>query len=408
LTIIPHTRDGRIMTALTELPTTTTTGWAPTGDLPWPRSWDHLYEGPVLLHDGRVLAAGGGDSRGAQTFADTALYDPATGQWTVTGSLLTSRRGHTLTTLGDDRVLAAGGAHGHPSNRPWAQATAEIYDPATGTWTATGSLHQSRIAHSATLLPDGRVLVAGGSTDQPPHFADVDTHTAEIYDPATGTWTQTAPMIHARTSFPAVLTAEGHVMAIGGSIDTGSDVAGLTFCETYDPTTDQWTPADPIGTPAQGSNSGLARVFAQAVALDDSSILLTGGHQGGPLLWAFSPFSLSDTERFDPATKRWAPAAPMGIGRDQHRMLKLGSGKVIAIGGLEYGGFDTGYQHSEVYDPTTGQWGPRIGLSVPRVRFGAVKLADDRVLIAGGASQLSGASPTGDDILITSTDLFTP
>ncbi|WP_245589404.1 Kelch repeat-containing protein [Amycolatopsis balhimycina] len=396
------------MTAQTALPATATTGWAPTGDLPWPRVWDHQYEGPVLLQDGRVLAAGGGDSRGAQTFADAALHDPVTGQWTITGSLITSRRGHTLTVLNDGRVLAAGGAHGHPSSRPWAQASAEIYDPATGTWTATGSLHQSRLVHSATLLPDGRVLVAGGSTDQPPHFADVETTTAEIYDPATGTWAQAAPMIHARASFPAVRTPDGHVMAIGGSIDTGSDVAGITFCETYDPTAGTWTPADPIGTPAQGSNSGLARVHAQAVTLDDGSILLTGGHQGGPLLWTFSPFSLSEAERFDPATKRWAPVTPMGIGRDQHRLITLDSGKVIAIGGLEYGGYDTGYQHAEVYDPTTGQWGPRTGLSAPRVRFGAVKLADGRVLIAGGAAQLGGASPTGNDVLVTSTDVFTP
>ncbi|MCR6482368.1 protein LivK [Amycolatopsis sp. OK19-0408] len=393
------------MTAQTA-PPATTTGWTRTGDLPWPRAWDHLQEGPVLLHDGRVLAAGGGDSRGAQTFADTALYDPATGQWTGTGPLTTSRRGHTLTTLDDGRVLAVGGGHGHPTSRPWAQATAELYDPATGTWTPTGSLHQSRLVHSATLLPDGRVLVAGGSTDQPPHFADLTTATAELYDPATGTWTPAAPMLHARAAFPAVLTPDGHVMAIGGSIDTGSDVAGITFCETYDPATDQWTPTDPIGTPTQGSNSGLARVNAQAVPLDDGSILLTGGHQGGPFLWAFSPFSLSDTERFDPTTRRGAPAAPMGIGRDQHRLIKLGSGHVLAIGGLEYGGFDTGYQHSETYDPATGHWGPRTGLTVPRARFGAVRLADDRVLIAGGAAQLAGASPTGDDILITSTDLF--
>ena len=395
------------MTAQTEAPTTVTTSWAPTGDLPWPRSWDHLYEGPVLLNDGRVLAAGGGDARGAKTFADTALYDPATGQWTVTGSLITSRRTHTLTTLEDGRVLAVGGGHGHPSITPWALASAELYDPATGTWTATGSLHQSRHSHSATLLPDGRVLVAGGATDQPHLPTQVITNTAEIYDPATGTWTPAAPMVHTRVSFPALLLPDSRVLAVSGVVETGGDLAGITFCESYDPISDTWTPTDPIGTPVPGG-TGTPRVFAQAVTLDDGSVLLTGGHQGGAFEWSYSPFSFADAERYDPATKRWAPVAPMGIGRDEHRMIKLDSGKVIAIGGLEYGGYDTGYQHSEIYDPATGQWGPRIGLSVPRAKFGAVKLADGRVLIAGGASQLSGASPTGDHILITATDLFTP
>ncbi|GAB3145589.1 hypothetical protein GCM10027258_36310 [Amycolatopsis stemonae] len=387
--------------------TAQTATWAPTGDLPWPRAWDHPYEGPVLLHDGRVLAAGGGDARGAKTYADTALYDPATGQWTVTGALATSRRAHTLTTLQDGRVLAVGGGHGHPSITPWALATAELYDPATGSWTPTGSLGQSRHGHSATLLPDGRVLVAGGATDQPPLPTQVITNTAELYDPATGTWTTTAPMLHARASFPAVPLPGGHVMAVSGVVETGADLTGLTFCETHDPATGTWTPADPIGTPVPGE-TGLPRVFAQAVALDDGSILLTGGHQGGPLRWSYSPFSLADAERYDPVTRRWAPVAPMGIGRDEHRLVKLDSGQVIAIGGLEYGGYDTGYQHSETYDPATGRWGPRTGLSAPRAKFGAVKLADGRVLIAGGAAQLGGASPTGDHVLITGTDLYTP
>lgn len=396
------------MTAQTELPTTTTTGWAPTGDLPWPRQWDHPYEGPVLLHDGRVLAAGGGNNRGSQTFADAALYDPATGQWTPTGSMLTSRRIHTLTVLDDGRVLAVGGGHGHPSVKPFILASAEIYDPATGTWTETGSLHQSRCLHSATLLPNGRVLVAGGATDQPPLPTQIVTGTAEIYDPATGTWTPAAAMLHSRASFPAVPLPNGQVTAVSGLVETGSDLTGLTFCESYDPATDTWTPIDPIGTPVPGE-PGTSRVNAQAVALDDGSILLTGGHQGGPLAWSYSPFSLSDAERYDPATNRWAPTAPMKVARDEHRMIKLDSGKVLAIGGLEYGGYDTGYQNSETYDPTTGTWAPPIGLSAGRAKFGAVKLADGRVLIAGGATVLGAAGPDGENtVLITSTDLFTP
>jgi hypothetical protein len=388
--------------------TETTTGlssWAPTGDLPWPRQWDSSGEGPVLLHDGRVLAAGGGNNRGSATFADAALYDPATGQWTVTGSLATSRRLHTLTVLANGQVLATGGFHGPPGATPNTSDSAELYDPATGVWTATGSLHQRRSNHSAVLLSDGRVLVAGGASDEPP-LDDVVVASAEIYDPATGSWTAVRPMIRARASFPAVLQHDGTVLVIGGVIETGGDLCGLTYCEIYDPATDTWSPTDPIGTPVRLEN-GAPRVNAEAVALADGSVLLTGGHQGGPLNWSFSPFSISTTEKYDPVAKKWSVVGSMGVARDEFRLVRLNSGKVIAIGGLEYGGYDVGFQNSEIFDPATGRWGPLIGMSVGRTKFGAVKLADGRVLIAGGATVLATASPNGNHVLITSTDLFT-
>jgi hypothetical protein len=321
--------------------------------------------------------------------------------------LNTSRRVHTLTVLADGRVLAAGGVHGNPADKPFVTATAEIYDPATGAWTDTGSMHLSRSNHSATLLPDGRVLVAGGATDQPPLPMEVVTNTAEIYDPATGMWTQAAPMIFARATFSAVLLPDGQVMVVSGAIETGGDLAGLTFCESYDPATGTWTFLDPIGTGVP-LETGKPRVNAIAVGLDDGSVLVVGGHQGGPMNRSFSPFSMSSVERFDSTTKKWAPTGSMRIPRDEHRVVKLDSGQVLAIGGLEYGGHDAGYQNSEIYDPATGQWGPLIGLSIGRAKFGAVKLADGRVLIAGGAAVLAAASPTGHHVLITDTDVFTP
>ncbi|AGM03705.1 kelch domain-containing protein [Amycolatopsis keratiniphila] len=387
-------------------PRTTASGWAATGDLPWARQWDGMNEGPVLLPDGRVLAAGGGDNRGAVTYADAALYDPGSGQWAVTGSLATSRRLHSLTVLPDGKVLAAGGFHGHPSTSPNILTSAEIFDPATGTWSPTGSMHTARCNHHAIALADGRVLVMGGGSERPP-IDSLVIAAAEIYDPATGTWTETAPMIHARAAFPAALLPDGRVLVAAGLVETGGDLVGLTFCEIYDPVAGTWSPTTPIGTSVP-LETGRPRVGAQMVALADGTVLLTGGHTGGPQNWNYAPFSLGESERYDPATGKWTDAAAMRIPRDEFRLLRLDSGKVLAIGGLEYGGYDAGYQNSEIFDPATGQWGPLLGLTIGRAKFGAVKLADGRVLIAGGAAVLANAGPDGNHVLITKTDLFTP
>jgi hypothetical protein len=125
--------------------------------------------------------------------------------WMRTASMTTARELHTATLLADGRLLVAGGFG--PSN--WT-ASAEIYDPASGTWTATDSLATARCCHTATLLPDGRVLVAGGYDNGP-------LATAEIYDPASGTWTATASMASARYYHTATLLPGGRVLVAGGA-----------------------------------------------------------------------------------------------------------------------------------------------------------------------------------------------
>jgi len=163
--------------------------------------WNHAA---TLLPTGQVLVVGGYDF--GDTLASAELYDPATGLWTETGSMADERRLHTTTLLPNGQVLVAGGF----SNVSGALTSAELYDPATGLWTETGSMATGRGLHTATLLPNGQVLVAGGDGD-----TGVLT-SAELYDPASGTWTETGDLVNARFVHTATLLPNGKVLAAGG------------------------------------------------------------------------------------------------------------------------------------------------------------------------------------------------
>jgi hypothetical protein len=190
----------------------------------------------TLLPSGKVMAAGGSDTNGP--VASVELYDPVTGVWTPTGSLQTPRASHTATLLPNGTVLAAGGVGVTPiqTNSPVdpVLASAEIYDPLTGNWTATGSMGQPRQVHTATLLPGGKVLVAGGVS----FFNSVFPTSAEIFDPLTGTWRPTLPLTSGRTDHIAALLPDGKVLVAGGfnTSDTG-------------PTTELFDPASAVATP---------------------------------------------------------------------------------------------------------------------------------------------------------------
>ena len=170
------------------------------------------------------MVAGGFESGAVHShLASAQLYDPATGTWTATGSLIGGRYGHTATLLANGKVVVAGGIGGEGS--AGFLASAQVYDPATGIWTATGSLIGSRHLHTATLLPNGKVLVAGGQGDT------VGFASAQIYDPATGTWTATGSLIGGRLYHTATLLTNGKVLVAGGFGDSG---ALLASAEVYD------------------------------------------------------------------------------------------------------------------------------------------------------------------------------
>jgi len=219
----------------------------------------------ALLPDGRVLVAGGWGStaRFGPKLASSELFDAAARTWTTTGSMAEQRHGHSATVLPNGTVLVAGG---YDSVR---SATAELYDPISGTWTSTGSLPEPFLGHSHVLLPNGTVLIAGGDVPSGPGAAG-SAHAA-VYDPAMGTWTMTGRMNTARLGQAASLLFDGHVLVSGGKVDGGLTAGTFASAERYDPATGTWTPVADIIAARSGHTSTL---------LPDGRVLVAGGADG--------------------------------------------------------------------------------------------------------------------------------
>ncbi|MGH3656851.1 MAG: kelch repeat-containing protein, partial [Micromonosporaceae bacterium] len=225
----------------------------------------------VGLSDGRVLVAGGVVEGAAVATAE--VYDPVTGTSSPTGSLSGTRYDHTLTALPDGRVLAAGGLRGFTR-----LTSAEIWDPATGTWSSTGSMAVSHTRHTAVLLNTGKVLVVGGmdlSTTLCPGPSGVE-NSAERYDPASGTWSPTGNMMVPRVHHTTTKLADGRVLAVSGYIPTGYQGAcGVGVLqqnapvELYNPTTNSWS---------QPIDMAIRRNKHAATLLSDGSVLVSGGN----------------------------------------------------------------------------------------------------------------------------------
>jgi len=210
--------------------------WSATGELPEPR---HSHTA-TLLPDGKVLVVGGLVVSARPPTSE--LYDPATGNWSPTGNPSTSRAQHTATLLPNGKVLVTGGDVVLAGGAFATQASAELYDPATGTWTSAGNLVTPglRYQHTATLLPNGMVLVAGGTTSVSTPLAS-----AELYDPASNTWSATATLSTPRTTHTATLLPNGMVLVAGG-ISTQATITHTA--ELYDPAAKKWSPTGSLAT----------------------------------------------------------------------------------------------------------------------------------------------------------------
>lgn len=185
----------------------------------------------VVLNDGRVLVIGGEDNEGgdATVLASAELFDPVADVFTATGDLADARQDLTATILGDGRVLVAGGA-----NRAGSLASAELFEPARGSWSRTGSMRSGRRLHGARLLPDGRVLVAGGESSV--GGARMTVATAEVYESSSGRWRAVAPMGCPRSAAAVVGLRDGRVLVAGGDAALpGQPPAAQSCAEVFVP-----------------------------------------------------------------------------------------------------------------------------------------------------------------------------
>jgi hypothetical protein len=377
---------------------TTTGSWTPAGQLATAVRWYYEDSGPVLLADGRVLVVGGSDGN-ENTPGLTALYNPATNAWAAGPPQLTARKHATVTRLPDGRVLVAGGVNGPVQYATPGLATTELYDPSTGRWTAGPPMSQARFFHNAVLLADGRVLVAGGLSRTTVNTA-AGLSSAELFDPATNTWAATGAMTDRRSLATLTRLADGRILVVGGTFDTGYGYATqLAFSELYDPRAGTWSPT---------GSSAVTRATHQTVALPDGGALAFGGWYDGPVGARQTLYSQRLVERFDPVTGDWAQEALLPVGRATFRAVTLTSGKILLIGGCDTPLIDGGYQNATVYDPPTRSFTSTPGLVVGRWGPGAVGLADGRVLAVGGTVRADESLVDYADELTPTAEVFTP
>ncbi|ABF43136.1 Kelch repeat protein [Candidatus Koribacter versatilis Ellin345] len=319
----------------------------------------------TLLNNGKVLIVGGAGS--THILASAELYDPASGTFSTTGSLATSRFLHTATLLANGKVLVTGGYTDNPPpgyGTAWL-GTAELYDPASGTWTSTGSMAAKRYDHTATRLADGRVLVAGG-------WGAGIVGSAEIYNPNTGTFSATGGLITARYMHTATRLNNGTVLVAGGGCSGTCPGGGSTLsnAEIYSPTTGSFSAT---GSMTQGV-AGHA-----ATLMFDGRVVLAGG------TWAnvYNPQAGTFT----------ATAGTMTYSHGSPSLVVLGNGTVLVAGG------NTSIAVAEIYNPSTSTFSTTASMATARSLQSSVLLNNGSVLVAGGNSSSS---------LLSSAELYQP
>jgi N-acetylneuraminic acid mutarotase len=343
------------------------------------------YHTATLLKDGRVLVAGGFCDSGA----NSEIYDPATGNWTEVSALSQSRAYHTATLLADGKVLVAGGQNYGGT----ALSSSELYDPVSDTWTdaiapgtdQTGWL--GRTKHSATLLPDGKVLVVGGITTEIYPDLGINYHDmALLYNPAAMMWEVAKSPVTQRKNHTATLLPNGKVLVAGGEgsgVYTYAYGEYLTSAQLYDPAANTWSPAGSLN---------VGRTNHTATLLNSGKVLVAAGKGNG--VGSNDRGMLFSAEVYDPAANEWRVAGNLGAKRVAHAASVLSSGKVLLSGGVD----GTYLASVELYD---GQWNSVQNLITNRMAhaIAQMKSPDDRVLVAGGFNE------NGD---VASAELFNP
>lgn len=330
------------------------------------------------------------------------------GTWTLSGSLSTARTNHTATLLPNGQVLVAGGSD--PAGT--VLSSAELFNPASGTWTVTGSMATARRVHTATLLPNGQVLVAGGISTAG------DTATAEIYNPATGLWTSTGSMKSIRSGQTALLLPSGKVLVAGGSDASGF----INTAELYNPSTGKW----------QTTGSMTYERGSQAVLLPSGKVLIAGSPQtagertaeqysaghwtltssmnesrtqttsaplptGGALVCGRSISFSVFCEFYTPSSNTWTLAHSPGSDPTFAPMLLLGTGNVLLAGGEHSDGVSN---NCLLFVASTNSWLSTGLMKSQRVGHSITLMPNGQVLAVGGKNATS--------TVLGTTELYTP
>ncbi|HZO83229.1 MAG TPA: kelch repeat-containing protein [Candidatus Binataceae bacterium] len=285
------------------------------------------------------------------------------GGFTLTGRIDPARQYHSATLLPNGKVLVAGG---YGSGGVGWLIDSQLYDPGKGEFETTGRLATRRDAHTATLLPNGKVLVAGGEEVNESGFS-VLLSTAELYDPARGVFAPTGSMVTGRELHTATLLRDGKVLVVGGEDAKG---LALASAETYDPA---------IGAFIATGSLNVGRYGHSATLLPDGRVLIAGGERIDDDGF---DIALSSAEIYDPTTGRFHPTGNMRVARKHDTATLLNNGEVLIAGGEDNNGH--ALQSAELYDPSTGRFRLTGQMLSPHDSHAAALLSDGRVLIAGG------------------------
>ncbi len=296
-----------------------------------------------------------------------------------TGSLATARALHSSVTLPNGTVLIAGGSPSF-SNRAVAFTSAELYNPATHAFTTVGSMHVGRSAFTMTVLQNGLVLVAGGLD------GTAAVSSAELFDPSTNTFTLlSGSMTTPRLEPVATLLVSGKVLITGGD----ANGAELASAEIFDPATNTFT--------ATSHSMTTPRELHQAVVLPNGNVLITGGFS---TIGAIN--AQSSAELYDPVADTFTSTGSMATPRYEHASALLFTGKVLVAGGFRGDAFTTPLVTAEIYDPSTGTFSPAASAAHPPAGFlsSVPVLSDGTVFLAGG-SNAQIYDPSGDTFRVT-------
>ena len=333
----------RITWAAEAYPALVDPGWTTTASMAQPR-FSHTAS---LLQSGLVLVAGGSVS-GVSNLASAELFDPTTQTWAATGDMSVAANSRRAVMLASGKVLACGG--GWP-----VIAECDIYDPMSGVWVSASSMSTPRVYHALTMLADGRVLVSGAAT----------TAATEIYDPALSSWIPSAPMNEARYSHAAALLADGRVLVAAG---LGTSSNGLTSCELYDPSSNAWVFAAALNTNRENQT---------AFRLPSGKVLVAGGNT-------------NFTNVYDPVVNAWSGnGGCCPLPQNFSALTRLANGNVILTGGRPNGGNAT-WPLVSIYDFVQDAWASATDMGTPREFHTATTLPSGDVLVAGGMAKFVG------------------